>query len=122
MISTTPGSAVTARAVAFVAERRGPAETLGGALSEWTNDPDAFAGHLRDGLTGLADPDYLDGQRRVAPGLGSLFGVRWPLLAAGPRGCRQGTRDVRPTPLLFLAHPLCRQPAPQMRSFPFGLR
>jgi 3-methyladenine DNA glycosylase AlkD len=121
MISTAPGSSVTARAVAFVAERRGPAETLGEALSEWINDPDALANHLRDGLTRLADPDYLDRQRRIAPGIGSLFGVRWPLLAAVQRGFRRGTRGVRATPLLFLADRLFHDPELETRWFAFGL-
>ena len=89
LIATAPASAATARAVAFVGERRAPAEALGLALSEWTNDPDAFAARLRGGLASLADPEYLDGQRRIAPGIGALFGVRWPLLAAVQRGFRQ---------------------------------
>jgi 3-methyladenine DNA glycosylase AlkD len=103
VISTAPQSETTVRAVAFVAERRAPAEAIGVALSELVNQPDAFAARLREGLSGLADPEYLDGQRRIAPGIGSLFGVRWPLLAAVQRGFRVGTRRNRPTPLLFLA-------------------
>ena len=121
MISTAPESATTARAVAFVAERREPAEALGAALSEWLNDPDRFTSRLREGLVGLADPEYRDGQQRIAPGIGAVFGVRWPLLAAVLRGFRLDTRRVRPTPLLFLADRLFRDPELELRWFAFDL-
>lgn len=114
-------SATTARAVALVAERRGPAETLGRSLAEFTNDPDAFIGALRIGLAALADPEYLEGQRRVAPGIGGLHGVRWPLLAAVERGFRQATNGIRATPLLFVADRLFREPELESRWFAFGL-
>jgi 3-methyladenine DNA glycosylase AlkD len=120
IVSESP-SATTARAIAFVAERRGPAEAFGLSLAEWVNDPDAFSTRLREGLTGLADPEYLDGQRRIAPGIGALFGVRWPLLAAVQRGFRRGTRRVRPTPLLFLADRLFREPELEIRWFAFDI-
>jgi len=121
MISATPRSETTAHAVAFVAERRAPAEALGAGLSEWVNDPDAFAARLREALTRLADPAYLAGQQRIAPGIGAVFGVRWPLLAAVQRGFRLGTKRVRPTPLLFVADRLFREPELEMRWFAFDL-
>jgi 3-methyladenine DNA glycosylase AlkD len=121
VIVSEPTSATTARAVAFVADRRTPAEALGVGLSDWTNDPDAFAIRLRDGLSRLADPTYLDGQRRIAPGIGALFGVRWPLLAAVQRGFRRGTRQVRATPLLFVADRLFREPELEVRWFLFDI-
>jgi 3-methyladenine DNA glycosylase AlkD len=121
VISTAPASAATARAVAFVAERRAPAEALGVSLADLVNDPDACASQLRRGLIRLSDPDYVDGQRRVAPGIGALHGVRWPLLAAVQRGFRLSTRQVRPTPLLFLADRLFREPELESRWFAFGL-
>ncbi|MGZ8437607.1 MAG: DNA alkylation repair protein [Candidatus Limnocylindrales bacterium] len=114
-------SATTARAVAFVADHRAPAEALGVGLSEWSNDPDALAIRLRDALSGLADPAYIDGQRRIAPGIGALFGVRWPLLAAVQRGFRRGTKGVRPTPLLFVADRLFREPELEIRWFLFDI-
>ena len=70
MIAAAPMSATTARAVAFVADHRAPAEALGVGLSDWSNDPDTLAIRLRDALSGLADPAYVDGQRRIAPGIG----------------------------------------------------
>jgi 3-methyladenine DNA glycosylase AlkD len=114
-------SDVTARAVAFVAERRDPAEALGTSLAELTNDPDAFAAALRRGLADLADPDYLAGQQRVAPGIAAVHGVRWPLLAAIQRGFRNATRDDRPTTLLFVADRLFHEIELEARWFAFGL-
>ncbi|OGO54645.1 MAG: hypothetical protein A2Z32_12850 [Chloroflexi bacterium RBG_16_69_14] len=114
-------SETTARAVAFVAAHRDPAETLGASLADLSNDPDAFAGALTRGLVGLADPEYLAGQQRVAPGIGTIHGVRWPLLAAVQRGFRNATRGDRPTPLLFIADRLFREPELEARWFAFGL-
>jgi 3-methyladenine DNA glycosylase AlkD len=114
-------SETTARAVAFVAAHRDPAEALGTSLAEFSNDPDAFATALTRGLAGLADPEYLAGQQRVAPGIGAVHGVRWPLLAAVQRGFRTATRRDRPTPLLFLADRLFRERELKARWFAFGL-
>ncbi|MDO8483377.1 MAG: DNA alkylation repair protein [Candidatus Limnocylindrales bacterium] len=121
MTAAAPTSETTAHAVALVAERREPAEALGRSLAELMNDPDAFTATLRRGLAGLSDPDYLEGQRRVAPGIGKLHGVRWPLLAAVERGFRQATKDDRPTPLLFIADRLFRESELENRWFAFGL-
>jgi 3-methyladenine DNA glycosylase AlkD len=121
MISAASDSPVTARAVAFVAGHREPAEALGISLAELINDPDAFATDLRLGLTSLADPDYLAGQRRIAPGIGPLLGVRSPLLAAVQRGFRASTKAIPPTPLLFLADRLFRERTLENRWFAFGL-
>lgn len=119
MIATAPISETTARAVAFVGERRGRAESLGIELSDWVNDPDRLAVQLRHDLASLADPEYLAGQRRIAPGIGALLGVRWPLLAAVQRGFRRGGRGVPPTPLLFVADRLFREPELEFRWFLF---
>lgn len=104
-----------------IADRREPAEALGRSLADLVQDPDAFAAAFRHGLAGLSDPDYLEGQRRVAPGIGALFGVRWPLLAAIDRGFRRGTKEDRPSSLLFLADRLFREPELEHRWFAFGL-
>jgi hypothetical protein len=121
MISASSERATTARAVAFVAEHREPAEALGVLRAELINDPEAFAADLRRGLTSLADPDHLVGQRRIAPGIGALHGVRWPLLAAVQGGFRVSTKGIRPTPLLFLVDRLFREPELESRWFAFGL-
>jgi 3-methyladenine DNA glycosylase AlkD len=114
-------SHVTERAVAFVAARKTDAESLGADLADHVNDPDGFAELLRAGLSRLADPVYLAGQQAVAPGIGRLHGVRWPLLAAVVRGFRQATRGDRPTALLFIADRLFREPHLEARWFAFAL-
>ena len=82
MTADPPRSETTARAVAFVREHREEAEQLGHALADLVHDPDGFARELEAGFSRLADPEYLEGERRVAPGLGPVLGVRWPLNAA----------------------------------------
>ena len=121
MAASDDRSAVTARAVAFVAARRDPAEALGRDLAELSGDPTAFAAALRRGLGDLADPEYLAGQQRVAPGIGPVHGVRWPLLAAVQRGFRAATKGDPATPLLFLADRLIREPELEAHWFAFGL-
>ena len=118
---TTSDRQTTARSVAFVAGHRDPAETLGTDLAELINDPDAFATALRRGLAGLADPEYLAGEQRVAPGIGPLHGVRAPLLTALQRGFRRASRLDRATPLLFVADRLFREPELEARWFALGL-
>ena len=121
MASPATGSEVTARAVAFVAAHREPAERLGASLADSLNDPDGLALALRRGLATLADPEYLEGQRRIAPGIGAIHGVRWPLLAAVERGFRDATKGERPTPLLFIADRLFDERELEARWFAFGL-
>jgi 3-methyladenine DNA glycosylase AlkD len=116
-----PANDVTARAVAFVAAHRAPAEALGAALADHTNDPDGFATALTRGLATLADPEYRAGQQFIAPGIGAVHGVRWPLLAAVQRGFRDATKSDRPTPLLFIADRLFREPELEARWFAFDL-
>lgn len=117
----TMSSVVTARAVAHVAEHKAAAEALGTALADLTPDPDAFATALRRGLASLADPEYHAGQQRVAPGIGPIHGVRWPLLAAVSHGFRQATRNDPATALLFVADRLFREAELEPRWFAFGL-
>lgn len=121
MVESRPGSEVTTRAVAFVAARRDRAEALGAALAEETADPDAFARGLRAAFEELADPEYVSGQQRVAPGIGSVHGVRWPLMAAIQRGFRNATRQDSATSLLFLADRLFHEPELEARWFAFGI-
>ena len=114
-------SPITARATGFVADRRSAAEALGRALADEVGDPDRFAAALRDGLARLADPEYLVGQRRIAPGIGDLHGVRWPLIEAVKRGFREATRRERTSGWLFIADRLLREPKLEARWFAFGL-
>ncbi len=119
--SKPPASEVTSRAVAFVAEHKPAAEGLGASLADLINDPAAFASTLTRGLGQLADPEYLAGQQRVAPGIGPVHGVRWPLIAAVSRGFRNATRQERPTPLLFVADRLFAERELEARWFAHGL-
>jgi 3-methyladenine DNA glycosylase AlkD len=120
-MTTATLSPVTERATALVAERRPVAEALGRDLAEHINDPAAFAAALRDGLRGLSDPEYLVAQRRIAPGIGALFGVRWPLIEAVKRGFRESTRTERTGGWLFVADRLLREEELEPRWFAFGL-
>jgi len=116
-----PASEVTARAVAFVAAHRQEAEGLGRSLADTVHDPDAFARELESGFERLADPDYQEGEQRIAPGLGPVLGVRWPLNAAVARGFRGATKGQSPTTLLYLADRLFRSEPLEMRWFAFGI-
>ena len=114
-------SEVTARAVAFVAARKPAAEAIGVRLADDIDDPDAFATELRKGLASLADPEYLLGQQMIAPGIGAVHGVRWPLMAAIARGFRGASRGTPPARLLFVADRLFREEHLESRWFAFGL-
>jgi 3-methyladenine DNA glycosylase AlkD len=114
-------SPTTARAVAFVAARLPDAEALGARLAEQIDDPEAFAAALQTGLGRLGDLAYIDGQRRVAPGIGTIHGVRSPLLAAIAVGFRRASRQCRPSSLLFIADRLLREPHLEARWFAFRL-
>jgi 3-methyladenine DNA glycosylase AlkD len=118
---TPPVSEATTHAVAFVAERRGPAEAAGRDLAALVGDPEAFAAAIRRTFEDLADPMYLAGQRHVAPGIGELHGVRWPLNAAVIRGFRAATRGERPVGWLEVADRLFGEPTLEERWFAFGL-
>jgi 3-methyladenine DNA glycosylase AlkD len=116
-----PRSATTARSVALVEARKPAAVALGRSLAALTQDPDAFARALSQGFARLADPEYRDGQRRVAPGIGRIFGVRWPLTAAVERGFREAIRDERPIGFLEIANRLFREPELEPRWFAFSM-
>ena len=119
--TAAPVSPVTARAIEFVADRLRAAEARGRTLAEEVGDPDRFAAALHDGLAALADPEYLDGQRRIAPGIGDLHGVRWPLLAAVSRGFRSATKRERTSSWLFIVDRLLGEREMEARWFAFGL-
>src|SRR6185312_1527344 len=97
--------------------RRPEAEALGRTLADEAGDPARFADVLRDGLAALADSEYLAGQRRIAPGIGDLHGVRWPLIEAVKRGFREATRKERTSAWLFVADRLLRVPTLEERWF-----
>ena len=114
-------SPITQRATAFVADRRAAAEALGRRLADDIDDPDRFAAALSDGFSGLADPEYHDGQHMVVPTLGPTHGVRWPLIQAVIRGFRTETRGEPTSHWLFVVDRLFREPEIEARWFAFGL-
>jgi 3-methyladenine DNA glycosylase AlkD len=120
-MTTATVSPITVRAQEFVADRRPDAEALGRRLADELADPDAFARALHAGLAELSDPEYLEGQRRIAPGIGDLHGVRWPLLEAIKRGFREATRRERTSGWLFVADRLLRERELEARWIAFGL-
>ena len=103
-------SEVTQRARALVEERLPQARGLGQALSELIDDPESFAAVLRDGLTELADDAYAAEQERVAPGSGSVFGVRAPLVAAVVAQLRRPLAESSSSSALWLADRLADEP------------
>jgi len=121
MMTTATISPITARASAFVADLRPEAEELGRRLADELQDPGAFAVALGAGLARLADHEYLEGQRRIAPGIGRLHGVRWPLMEGVKRGFREATRREGTSGWLEVADRLLREPELEARWFAFGL-
>jgi 3-methyladenine DNA glycosylase AlkD len=115
------GSPITERAVAFVADHKASAEELGRSLGDLVGEPEAFATALTGGLAELSDAEYLDGQRRIAPGIGKVLGVRWPLIEAVKRGFRESTKRERTSTWLFAADRLLREDTLEPRWFAFGM-
>lgn len=116
-----PTPPTTARSRAFVAAHREAAEALGARLAELVDEPENLAAELEAGLGELADPGYLAGQQRVAPGIGPLHGVRAPLLAAVGSQFRRRTRGDRPSRILPVADRLLREPRLEARWFALAL-
>ncbi len=105
----------------FVEESRPMAVALGRSVAGLVQDPDALVRELSAGLAGLTDQEYLAGQRRVAPGIGDLHGVRSPLLAAVGRELARATADDPASVLLLVADRLLRAPTLEERWLAFGI-
>ena len=114
-------SATTERGRAIVSARRDAADALGREAGELVADPARVAAHLRVGLAVLADPEYLEGARRIAPGIGAILGVRNPLLTAVSGGLRAATRRDSATTLLEVADRLLREELLELHwiAYPF---
>jgi 3-methyladenine DNA glycosylase AlkD len=95
------------------------AAELGRQVADLVQDPEAFARAVRDAFAELADPEYLVGQRRVAPGIGLTHGVRLPAQAALRRAFTKATRNDSSSMLLGLADRLLR--ADELESRWLGL-
>lgn len=116
-----PPSAVSARAQAFVAEHVPMAVGFGRALGDVATEPERLEARLDEALASLADPAYAAEQRRVAPGVGPVKGVRLPLLRALRRSFDRATARDSSSTLLLLADRLLRAPALEPRWFAIGL-
>ena len=114
-------SATTDRARAFVDAHRAASVALGREAGELVNDPALVVRRLRDGLPDLADAEYLEGERLIAPGIGALLGVRNPLLSGVGSGFRAATRRDRPTALLSVAEHLLREELLELRWLAFPI-
>jgi 3-methyladenine DNA glycosylase AlkD len=110
-------SATTVASNSFVATHIEAARDLGRRLADEVDGPAGFVAAARDGLTALADPAYLAGQRLVAPGIGPLLGVRLPLLDSVHRALAHELRGVRAARLLPVAEALARDPLGELRWF-----
>jgi hypothetical protein len=111
----------TRRVQTLVEGRRPAALALGRHVAELVQDPEALARELSAGLADLGDPEYLAGQRRVAPGIGDLHGVRSPLLHAVGREFARATEVDPPSLLLLVADRLLRAPTLEERWLAFGI-
>jgi 3-methyladenine DNA glycosylase AlkD len=103
-----PTSETTRRANEFIRAHLDEARRVGRALSRELSDPDAFERTLTSGLQRLADPEYAAVQPRVAPGVGSVAGVRGPLLGALLDELRAPLRAASPAIAIYLAERLTR--------------
>jgi 3-methyladenine DNA glycosylase AlkD len=110
-------SATTAASNAFVAAHMSRAVALGGRLAELISDPDAFVEAVRAGLAELADPAVVDGIHSVTPGLGSVLGVRLPLLEAVHKQLRWATKRASTAHLLDVTDRLLCEEAADVRWF-----
>ncbi len=110
-------SPTTAAAQAFVAAHLTQAAALGESLAALVGEPDRFIAAIDGGFAGLADPAYIDGSRRIAPGLGEILGVRLPLMEAAHRTFTRASRQAAPGQLLDLLDGLMRHRCADVRWF-----
>ncbi len=93
---------------------RAAATALGRRAGDELTDATTLVAQLRVGLHAFADPEYQDGQRRIAPGIGPVIGVRRPLLDAVTSGLRAATRRDSSSTVLDLAEAMLRAPEPEL--------
>lgn len=116
-VAAPPPSPTTAAAQAFVAAHLARATALGENLVALAGRPDEFAATLEEGFQGLADPAYVEGSSRIAPGLGDVIGVRLPLMEAAHKAFKRGTRHNPSSPLLDVVDRLIRNRYADVRWF-----
>ena len=105
------------RAASVLARHEARAAELGTALAELVDDPTAFAANLASAFRAVADPEYRDGQRSIAPGIGPTHGVRTPLQVAIRRAFEKASRRTSSSELLYVADRLLHVPEREARWF-----
>ena len=90
-VATPSVSPVTASSRAFVRAHLAQATALGTRLAALIGRPDDLVTAIEAGFRELGDAAYVEGSRRVAPGLGEVFGVRLPLMEAAHKTFKRGT-------------------------------
>ena len=93
-------SAITAASNAFVAAHLDDAVSVGSCLAGLVDKPDEFLAAIEGGFSRLCDPVVVDGQHRIAPGLGDSMGVRLPLMDAAYKAFKRDTKGISAGPLL----------------------
>jgi hypothetical protein len=119
--ATPPAGGATLRSQAFTAAHLDAARALGRAAGDRAADPADVVTTLRRGLPALADPEHLALQRRVAPGIGEIMGIRNALLGAVSRGLRSSTRHDRSSTLLDIAEHLGHEGPLELHWLAFDL-
>jgi 3-methyladenine DNA glycosylase AlkD len=114
-------SAAGVHAAAILEARADRATSQGTALGALLQDPEALARAFRATFKKLADREYRVGQERVAPGIGSTFGVRLPLQAAVRRAFTKATRTDSPALLLLAADRLLHEPELEAHWFALSI-
>jgi 3-methyladenine DNA glycosylase AlkD len=110
-------SAVTVASNLFVAAHKDRAAALGDELGGLVGRPAAFVSALEAGLASVADPVVDEGIHRVTPGLGSVIGVRLPLLEAAHRRFERSTRNATADELFAVTERLIDHPQSEIRWF-----
>jgi len=110
-------SPVTQASNDFVAAHLVGAAAIGERMADLVRDPVAFVAATQHGFETLADPVYADGSRSIAPGLGPILGVRFPLMEAVDKTFKRGTRDTPTSLLVDAMDRLLRQDLRELRWF-----
>jgi 3-methyladenine DNA glycosylase AlkD len=117
------GTAASAgeHAASVLARHEARATELGAALADVIDDPTTFAANLAAAFRAVADPEYRDGQRWIAPGIGPTHGVRTPLQVAIRRAFDRASRKASSSELLHVADRLLHEPEREARWFAISM-
>ena len=99
-------SEATASARSFITAHLAQARALGERLADLIDEPDAYLAALGEGLTALADEDYLAMVTRACPETPARYMVRGPLSDALSAPVKQALKEGSSMSALQLAHRL----------------